>query len=547
MSTLTSSRRPRTVMLFLFTAWFSPLFQIPAVAQEYGEQMDVRVIQVPVTVWRGANPVTGLTREDFELYVNGERHEVSYFDTLEYEEMEDGRTEPTYPIDRRRLTLLLFDLASSSPIQLIRTQSAVEDLINGASPDDYFGVAVYRGNEVQYLAPFTSDRSAVVRAVATLEGSRSKDPLALTITPEERVAHAVAVGSLPPSVAAVEGGFSDDLITGMDDFDSAIEAMSGLNVPSVREAVERDQQLMEQGGANSWAAALSSVADHLAPLEGIRQVALFSAGASISGPFPEVMDDLKWSYRRAGVTLHIIDIAGLRAPGGDAIDSRKASTILGTTAPASSPQVPDILFQAAAVTGGHVIHNTGVSNALRLFSETRSITYVLGFRPPASERRENDIVVKLKGGRWFTNISYRGGYTTRDRTRKGVSELLLADAMINEVSFEDVTMQIYTDARGIVDVGVPSDELLSHAVAGRVNVDVYLYVFDAGGNVVRWKHRRMRLDEQKARTILAGRELVRRERFDDLPPGRYSARALVHVRERDLLSSRRKDFEITAR
>lgn len=388
----------------------------------------------------------------------------------------------------------------------------------------------------------------MTRAIATLQHSRSGDPLALAMTYEERAAQA-ALHDLPISSAAVESGFSEELIGGLEDFDKTIEAIGGRKFPSAQEATERDQEMLRHFAIESWADGLGAVADSLASLEGIRQVVLFSTGAALqkrpgtskwatlqTDTLPaEMADRLHGRFRRAGVTLDIIDIAGLRAPGGGA----------GSGAESWDHRTPAVLFHAAEGTGGRVLHSGGLATAVRIFSETRRVTYVLGLRPPADEREDNEIVVRLKKQPPFTGLSYRRGYSTRANASRSMSGVLLADAMLNDLPLDDVTVTVTTDGRGTVDVGMPSDELLAHAIDGFVTVEVYLYVFDDAGNVAGWKQRTMKLDEAKTRAALKGAELVRRERFT-LPPGRYAAKALVLVKERELLSFRRKDFEISA-
>ena len=59
------------------------LIAFSALAQQktpYGETLEVRVIDVDVIVTdRSGKPVTGLTRDDFELFENGKRKEITNF------------------------------------------------------------------------------------------------------------------------------------------------------------------------------------------------------------------------------------------------------------------------------------------------------------------------------------------------------------------------------------------------------------------------------------------------------------------------------------
>lgn len=550
----------------------------PLLAQ-YDEQLDVRVIQVPVVVWRGDEPVKGLTKEDFEVLINGSLEPIGYFDVLEFQNEADP-AEPApvrraQSLQQRRLSLLLFDVANSTYFDLRRARAAVEELVDKASAADTFAVAVYSGAAgIRFLAPFTPDRQAILRAVATLEPSQSGDALALTMTQDERAMSAVMNRVVvPASGTSARIGFDNDLAAGAEDFELTIAAMRGdeeSQLPSAKGPLEREQEWGRRSAADDWAFALANTAESISSLEGIKQVVLFTSGSGIHDvsvrEFASTAQRLHRRFHRAGVVLNIIDIAGVRAPGDEvSLGASPTSMSIDSTGRDStpiSPGVPEILFTTALGTGGRVIHSAGVSTAVRIFSDTASVTYLLGLRPPAEERANNEIVVRLRNQPVFTNLTYRRGYSLSKKNEDRVSGVMLADAMLNDLPLRDVTVKIDVGREGavsttsaanredgedggrvIIDVGIPSVELLAHAMYGLVTVDVFIYVFDESAKVVDWKRRTMTLHEQKVRALLKGAEIVRRERFS-LPPGTYSAKALVHVAERDLVGFQRKDFKV---
>lgn len=524
-------------------------------AQQLTEQVDVRVVQVPVVVWRGDEPVRGLTKEDFDVFVNGERQQIDYFDVVEFDGLSEAPPAQAEPAvervaprrDQRRLTVLVFDVRNSSYQSIRQALPHARKIVESAAPEDVFSVAVFNGAPyVKYAVPFTADRSAVARAVSTLRPGGAGDPLALTVTGDERASVGLVVEP-PSSTIGVEGGYTNEVITGMETTEDAIEVLSGVRIPSATGAVRQDEEWLGDMNARSWAYALAAVADDLAPLEGIKQVTLFSEGirferAGLSANVPE-MQRLHRHFRKAGAVLDIIDVGGLRAPGGQA-GTGGFSAAYDTSEIAPDRGAPQGMFAAANGTGGRVIHGTGVENAVRIFADTRSVTYMLGLRPVAGERENNEIVVRLKDRSLSTRLSYRRGYSTLREKRQGMSRMELADTLLNDVPQDDVTVKLYADHRGTVDVGMPSNELLAHAMRGLVTLDVILYLYNEANEVVGWKWRKMRLDERSTRDLLKGAELVRRERFS-LLPGRYTAKAIVHVEERDLVGYRRLDFEVT--
>src|SRR5687768_13610016 len=72
-----------TILSFaLATATFVFAQQQPAPPQ-FAEEIEVRVIDVDVAVTdRQGNPLTSLTRDDFELYEDGKRVDIAYFSRI---------------------------------------------------------------------------------------------------------------------------------------------------------------------------------------------------------------------------------------------------------------------------------------------------------------------------------------------------------------------------------------------------------------------------------------------------------------------------------
>src|SRR6266542_3846348 len=79
------------------------------------EVQNVEVVQVPVYVSTTDGVVTGLTRDNFELRVNGKTQPFEYFDVIDFGKV--GREAPVVHADlrQRRLYVLLFDLYYAMP------------------------------------------------------------------------------------------------------------------------------------------------------------------------------------------------------------------------------------------------------------------------------------------------------------------------------------------------------------------------------------------------------------------------------------------------
>src|SRR5690349_1061551 len=142
-------------------------------AQRFGEAVEVTVVEVPVTVVdRAGNPVQGLKREDFEVYDDGKRVPVEYFEVVDLATITAAPGRPLPPVAYRNF-LLLFDLANSKPGTIGRAQVAARDFVgSNLTPRDLVAVAIYTpSNGLNLLTSFTADRALVTKAIDSLTGS----------------------------------------------------------------------------------------------------------------------------------------------------------------------------------------------------------------------------------------------------------------------------------------------------------------------------------------------------------------------------------------
>jgi VWFA-related protein len=152
------------------------LLALPALPQQkLIETIEVRVANVDVVVRdRHGKPVTGLTKDDFELYENGVKQEITNF----YEVRRDEASGAQLPaseasaavpseLTQRRLVLFV-DCASLRPARKQLVLAAVEKFVNRMQPGDEAMLVAWRLG-LQIVTPFTSDKAAIKRGMATLE------------------------------------------------------------------------------------------------------------------------------------------------------------------------------------------------------------------------------------------------------------------------------------------------------------------------------------------------------------------------------------------
>src|SRR5258707_8009421 len=106
------------------------LLVVATAAAQTHESITVQVVDVPVYVFSHGKPIRDLTKNDFELFVNGKHQAIDYFDTIDLvtagaapqtkKQVAVVTADPRAP----RLVLLLFHLPYNPPAPPARGQKA---------------------------------------------------------------------------------------------------------------------------------------------------------------------------------------------------------------------------------------------------------------------------------------------------------------------------------------------------------------------------------------------------------------------------------------
>jgi VWFA-related protein len=539
------------VMHSRFVIFATLLLCAIAASAQVREQITVEEVDVPVYVFSHGKPVRNLTKGDFELYVNGKRQAIDYFEAVDFAEAppaaaspektaspESTPLAPHAELRERRLFVLLFDLIFKTPNlgayaqRIDRSRRAAIEMVGHALPTDFFAVAAVTGHGIRFVTPFLRDEDAIRRAILQLAPSKARDGLALSITPTERGMAERWSGS-PGDLTSggrlgAEGSLSDVLASSR-----ALEADRQLNL-------ERDQ--IEQYG---------EVAARLRGLEGLKHVILFSDGYH-SSPLSSVKE-MAAAFQSANVYLHAVDLTPMAVgadPKGMSAASRAPQmrpsenpSLLGNPyvdwfAPKPSifgPSENESLFMMSNETGGTWIHWTNqIAPALGELSTAYSAVYRLGFKPAAARKGHNDIDVKLKNAPSGTRLAFRKGFSTTVPSKADTPDpFLLADIIQNDIPQSGTPPKVSVVGRSI-EVLVPVVQL-SRQFEPVKGAQVMLYVFDSKGVPV--------VSRQKTFTIQqrASVDSVFRQTLD-LTPGSYVAKVLLRVG--DSLAFVKKPFEI---
>lgn len=501
-------------------------------AQRASDQITVNVVEVPVYVTRpSGGPLEGLTKSDFELFVNGKPQSIDYFDVIDDREVAAAAPDAPRDLHRRRLFLLLFDPQNSTMNAIDRAKSAAEKFVDSAPAGDTFAVATTRRGGIEFLAAFTADRVAVKRAIDTLHASAAGDAFGLATLNTERT-------PWEPRLTA-EGDFlrteasNDDVDAPTDNVkldDPAASSSSFFRNGSGYAAMQRhlllQQKVEGEQHANlteKWVAELGVLAERLALLDGVKHVVLMREGG-VDEALPRALTKMHAKFRSAGVILDAVDIGGVRAPWTTEGFSD------GTT----------FLRSLSLETGGAVTMNF---DQLR---KMQQLTYVLGFHPPANGKVWNTIDVRVRNQRFGTDVRHRSGYATGPRNATKSDGLLLADVLVNDIPQNGMTvdLDVVREGEGATLVArVPGVEVLALGENGATMLDVFFYVFDAQNVVAGWTQVRLKVDHENGRAFLSSRPYTIRQKFR-LGPGKYSGKALLRVVDKDVIGFDRASFAV---
>jgi VWFA-related protein len=532
----------------------------PAQAQRFGEAVEVTVVEVPVTVVdRSGNPVQGLTRESFEVYDDGKRTPIEYFEVVDLANVTAAPGRPIPPVAYRNF-LLLFDLANSRPGTIGRAQTAARSFLDGSLTNrDLVGVAVYTpSNGLRMLTSFSADRALVKNAIEALGSSvefKVADPLLLV-----------------PPVAGPSTGSGQPM----------------GRKSELEEARQQDLQVFDQmtrAGQNGEAAGrirsqvqnLGGIATALDQLRGQKQVILLSEGfdpkfiigrqeisgqkaqedaASIaSGEIWKVdsderygnassvreINDMATLFRRSDVRLHAIDIKGLRTD----VDAREGVQKTSNEA----------LFMVTEPTGGTVFKNANdLGSSFDRLLKRQQFIYLLGITSKPTGKPGKFHALRVKTTVRGAELSHRTGYREVDTRESdlertlGLAEILVTDAPVHEVPltvFAAAAPGAGTAARVPVIVEVSGPKMIEGLSGKSATANIFVYAFDEQQQVRDFMQQRVVLDVSKVGDTLR-KTGVRYVGALKLDPGKYAVKALVRIEETGRTGFLRTDIDVPA-
>ncbi len=495
----------------------------PLLSQTSRQEITVEVIEVPVYVFSSGKPLRNLTKDDFELAVNGKRQQIDYFARTDFAAAPAAAQNGAPPAIRdprqRRLFLLLFDLVYTSPAALAslpRCQKAAIAMIDHALPEDFFAVAIYTSPEAKYITAFTRDRDVLRRAVISIAPSRAHDALAISITQAERQTEEAWMSVGGSSAGGGRGA-------GMSGEDPNRDIMAQAAVADRERA---------KGLVRDQLSDFSGIAARMAGLEGFKQPILFSEGFESSLLTGDTDVSLMLHRFRSMVETFaasniLLDTVSVNLPSALNLD-RIAPAIQSAPTPGSpkvdalNPPGNETLSMFASQTGGQFIHNTNdITGGLADLSTSCSVVYNLGFKPVNPRKGANTIDVKLKNAPRGTTISFRKGFDSTPEKSKGIDPLRLADIIQNDIPQTGTPPVITFGEKPFLEVVIPARQLAKEFGAIQ-NASILLYVFDAKGMAVVTDQKLISIPAEPPGDIIIRAKLA-------LPPGDYVAKSILTI------------------
>lgn len=436
-------------------------------------EVDVRLVEVEVFVTdREGRPVTGLARDDFELLHDGEPVEISHFGTLTAGRWDAGRrlaeaeTAAPAPAPRRsadRLHLVVYvDHRYLEPGDL---RDALDDLakflLAELDPRDRVMLAT-AGRGLEVRQGFTSVPELVTVHFPDLGAApgggrvvndyrdllESIQRTRLTTVDQPAVNPQAGPRALLTQIEAFAAEVADEVGRTAGRLEQLVRQVAGLSGRKVvlyvggRVPTEAGRALYE-----AWRGAFGSQSQLSVPSQPTSAGSVDPndlGGDVFGGPAAALADldaerplrDVAAVANAGGVTLHTLDVGGLRLSGSFLSSPTDPNFHLRTSGESGTPQLEAeraitgrrALGELAAATGGHSLAGSrDFAAALEVIGRDLDTFYSLGFQPPPEAAGEaHRLAVRLRGRSGELTVRHRRSYVLKSRDQESAERTLAA-------------------------------------------------------------------------------------------------------------------------
>jgi VWFA-related protein len=389
-----------------------------ALNAQVSENIDVRVVNVDVTVTSKGAPVRGLTRDDFEIFEDGRRQSITNFYAAG--ETRSAASSPAAPASPaaaedtdprfRRKVLVLVDNNHTGRHQRDLALQQLETMINDRFHGDSEWSIGAIGRGVTLVLPLTSDKEAIHEAIEMIRRIGTKAEGRYTFAADATKRDAVMVSQTPSGKtgwSVFDGDYYNRLAQAgaSDDAERAISAR--FTAPAIISAARgfagtpgrkvillltgdpglNDIEKVQQSGDGFVVRGVSTGK----PLDKSNE--LWSAQKTIE----DLRRSIVHEANASDVSFYMWNVEGLN-PAGD-VDFPQAVT--NTSA----------VFWLSKETGGQLVTGNSPALAVQAFDTASSSFYSLGYKPShPDDGKYHTISVSLKRKGDY-GLSYRSGYS----------------------------------------------------------------------------------------------------------------------------------------
>jgi len=514
----------------------------------FGEVVDVRVVNVDVLVVdRDGNPVTGLAREEFEVYEDGKRMEITNFAAYEEAAVETverrraalegtaGDITTAFALPPPRATWVVYmdqsRLEPSARNQIAR--EAQRFLERSVGPDDQSLVATYDNLSLKLLSPLSGSLQPAIDALQELQKTAilRSSLRAQTSQLQSRIV-LVPIGAIG-SASEIEAIRRD------------IEALTEQEMVRSRTALHAFADLLAivSGIQGRIALVFASGGFDTNPVENLYQFAERRFGEDLSGgrrEFDVWVERARADYERLLSAVNSSRLTVYTVHGGEGRGADVSSAELGgapiisgpSLSVGTSPEGPSTLTAFAGVTGGRSFElSRSLSESLSAARRDLSTYYSLGYRP-TRETTGGFHGIDVRIARAGVRVVHREGIRERSRQEEGadasITALLGENAGRNELGISLAVGAPKVSSRGRdrlipVTVRIPLQRatLLPEGESHRAAFEFHLAIRDPDGGFRRLERQNLDFSIPNAEVAVAQRRFVSYTVDLALKPGRY--------------------------
>ncbi|HEX6161407.1 MAG TPA: VWA domain-containing protein [Thermoanaerobaculia bacterium] len=445
-----------------------------ASAQEtfFSETVEVRVTSVDVVVTKNGQPVPGLTRDDFEVYEDGELQEISNFSeiqestpaatlTAQADGIAPDVPAPPQPLRRRAITIFVDDAALHPLSRNAILPELRRFIADNVRPADSVMIVAWSSSLNVLLQP-TSDRAAIDAAVEQLSRRTGQtgtfdevhrydkqigDLLSVYADrdPPEKPKLSMAI-NIVSAWAERESFFVRRRVEALKSVISSLRGVDGRKI-----LVVLTERLASNPGEEAFA--------YLERIRSSFESDHAGSGLTFDAKRYEIdglVTEIAAAANSSGVTLYPIDGSGKGNDTGFADPSRTVRVVREGSALVPHTSTPALQAIAAETGGVATAGSTNWKLAFDTISSDLTTYYSLGYHTSGMrEDRLRRITVKVK----------KKGYSVR--TRRGVVEQTVSSEMQDAVAANLFRAEPLTNALGIratatgnsVTITIPTETL----------------------------------------------------------------------------------------